>query len=803
MGRTRRKIRIRTSILANFLLGVALVSISLLALQFYFEYRTAIQSIGRVFQLNVKRISSDMQYRDRLARATVEDLALLDFSKKITVDPIPLNLIRTFSSVLQRDPSFYSLYLGLKDGTLLELVNLRSSRELGSFYHSPKNARWMVIRIFEKDGERIRQFDFFDKDFVPLSQHREPSDYRADRRPWYRLALGSHEVVRSDPYLFSNLKQMGITYSKELGDGTVLALDLTERKLGELLRALKPTASSQLVLLDEKGTVIAQSDKISDAFLRYFTGNDNREKGKRLHTYEEKSGRTMLALLTPLDDTVGRKLWLGLVVDRDDAMAPYIQRIYYALSLALIVLLLALPLLNHLVRRIVRPIHALMRENEKIKERRFQEVQPVDTEIIELDQLSRSLLEMATSIQVYQEKQKELLDSFIRLIADAIDAKSPYTGGHCKRVPVIAEMLLKEVSRSEEATFSHFRMESEEEWEAFERGAWLHDCGKITTPEYVVDKATKLETIYNRIHEIRTRFEVLWRDEEIRYHKELSAGMDPEEAERRLIRAHAELLEDFDFIARVNIGGEFLDEESKERVRSIARRTWLRHFDNRLGLSPQERKRMSDEPVHLPVEERLLADRPEHRIERTGYDPESYRNEGFTMEVPELLYNRGELHNLLVEKGTLTEEERYKIQEHIVMTIRMLERLPWPEDMRNVPRFAGTHHERLDGKGYPRSLTGSELSIPERVMGIADVFEALTASDRPYKEGKKLSVSLEIMVQMAMEGHLDPDLLALFIRSKTYRNYARSYLESRQLDEVDEEALLRELEGISTREDDS
>ena len=149
-----------------------------------------------------------------------------------------------------------------------------------------------------------------------------------------------------------------------------------------------------------------------------------------------------------------------------------------------------------------------------------------------------------------------------------------------------------------------------------------------------------------------------------------------------------------------------------------------------------------------------------------------------------------ELTNLRVARGTLSDEERYKINEHIIQTIRMLESLPFPAHLQDVPDIAGGHHERLDGRGYPRGLTAEQLSPLARMMAIADVFEALTAVDRPYKSGKPLSVALEIMARMVREQHLDPDLFELFLRAGVYSRYAEEYLARDQCDQVDEAELL-------------
>lgn len=399
----------------------------------------------------------------------------------------------------------------------------------------------------------------------------------------------------------------------------------------------------------------------------------------------------------------------------------------------------------------------------------------------------------AVAIETRQllEGQQRMIEGVVRLIADAIDAKSPYTSGHCERVPKLARMIVDKVIDADAGPYRDFNMT---EWERYEFhiAAWLHDCGKITSPEYVVDKATKLETIYNRLHEIRTRFEVLHRDLEIDYLNRQLAGEDEEQARQHRDALQQELQDDFHFLAQSNIGGEAMDDQAIARLGQIGERRWLRHFSNRLGLSHDELQRHAETPEPaLPVEEKLLADKPEHIVpwEEERKPPvarDDPRNRwGFDMALPDTAYNYGERYNLSIRRGTLTPEERFKINEHIVQTIIMLDDLPLPDRLSKVPRLAGTHHEKMDGTGYPRQLPGEELSVPEKAMVIADIFEALTAVDRPYKEGKTLTQALGIMVKMAQEGHVDPTMFNLFLRSGTYLDYARNFLREGQIDEVD------------------
>lgn len=393
--------------------------------------------------------------------------------------------------------------------------------------------------------------------------------------------------------------------------------------------------------------------------------------------------------------------------------------------------------------------------------------------------------------QRLQARQKQLLDAFIQLLAGAIDAKSPYTGGHCQRVPELTLMLAQAAAASDAPAFRAYQP-SEDEWEALHIAAWLHDCGKVTTPEYVVDKATKLETINDRIHEIRTRFEVLKRDAWVSYWQALAMGDDESALAGVRDTTLAALDDDFAFVARCNLGSEAMADADLQRLNTLAQRTWMRTLDDRLGVSWEENRRQARTPApSLPAREKLLADKPEHLLER---DPNELIPEdnpwGFKLDVPRYKYNRGELYNLSIRRGTLTREERYVINHHMVQTIMMLSHLPFPGHLDSIAEIAGGHHEKMDGTGYPKRLKREEMSLPARMMAIADIFEALTAADRPYKKAKTLSEALAIMATMCREAHIDAQLFGLFISEGVYRQYAERFLDPAQIDSVDPASLL-------------
>ena len=320
---------------------------------------------------------------------------------------------------------------------------------------------------------------------------------------------------------------------------------------------------------------------------------------------------------------------------------------------------------------------------------------------------------------------ESLFESFIQMINAAIDDKSPYTGGHCERVPTLTMMLAEAVNNCNTGPLKDFTMSDHDRYELKIAGL-LHDCGKVTTPVHVVDKATKLQTIYDRIETIDTRFEVIKRDAKLA----MLAGNKPQADAEALLKA---MDEDREFLRKANVGGEAMRDEDIARVRAIAARYQWQRPDGSTG-------------------DFLTAD---------------------------------EVDNLTIRAGTLTAAERQIINHHIEVTIQMLESLPWPKHLKKVPEYAGGHHERMDGKGYPRGLTREQMSVQARCMGIADIFEALTAKDRPYKKGKTLTESLTILGKFKLNGHVDPDLFDVFMWEKVYEKYAKEFLDPEQIDAVD------------------
>ncbi|HUA55974.1 MAG TPA: HD domain-containing phosphohydrolase [Candidatus Sulfotelmatobacter sp.] len=359
------------------------------------------------------------------------------------------------------------------------------------------------------------------------------------------------------------------------------------------------------------------------------------------------------------------------------------------------------------------------------------DVIPFDPELVPLIESLASQAAVALDNQQLIAAQKNLFDSFMTMMAAAVDAKSAYTGGHCQRVPVLTEMLAEAACNETEGPFKDFHL-SEEEWYELQIAGGLHDVGKVTTPVHIMDKATKLEKITDRIDEVKVRFELVKRDVEIEQLRRLKAdGVDKEAVEKELQAQLKQVADDFAFIAECNVGGEFMADDKIARLKEIAKR--------QIVLDGKAQQLLSDDEVM----------------------------------------------NLSIRRGTLNDADRKIINDHIVLTIQMLESLPFPKHLRRVPEIAGGHHEKMDGTGYPKGLTRDQMSVPARMMGIADIYEALTAADRPYKKPKTVSESIKIMSFMKKDHHIDPELFELFLRSGVYKRYAERFLLPEQIDEVD------------------
>lgn len=374
--------------------------------------------------------------------------------------------------------------------------------------------------------------------------------------------------------------------------------------------------------------------------------------------------------------------------------------------------ILTIPLKNH-QQKIIGGFQLI---NAKDK---LNKIIPFSKAIIDICETIAALGGIILTQKLLIDAQKKLFDSLIKLIAIAIDDKSAYTSAHCRRVPILTQMLADAVNDSEEGLFKDLYINENQMYE-LNVAAWLHDCGKLTTPEYILDKSTKLETIVDRIELIKLRFEIIKRDLTIKY----------KNASETFQKHLNQLLEDFEFLVKMNDGVEFHSPDELEKLKEIFNRyQWIDHLNEKNGILTEK-----------------------------------------------------EFENLSIVKGTLNKEEREIVNQHVSVTYKMLASLPFPDHISSVPDIAANHHEKIDGTGYPRHLKGDQLNIQTKILTIADIFEALTSTDRPYKKAKKLSEAIAILEKMKKSGEIDSNLFDLFMRKKIYLEYAKRYLPLEQID---------------------
>ncbi|MFV2071346.1 MAG: HD-GYP domain-containing protein [Thermoanaerobaculales bacterium] len=649
-----------------------------------------------------------------------------------------LTSLGALTEALHLSSDMSSIFVGYEDGDFFLVRSVGDRRVAAQSLDAPRGSRFAVQSIEGGGREAARKtLLFFDEGLTLLdSRPLDTGDFDPRGREWYRSAIERHDRITTDFYVFFTTGEVGLSFARQLaGGGGVVGADLALSDLSAgLASTMALTKNSLQQFLAISTALSAERDyrRLLEMILREARTVSHADGGAILMTNEEESGLE----ISILENTV-TGVHVGGTSEAEPPFEPipfrdagdadgrpdidsHTARTAATIQIADLAAdqrfdtsavrdrfdddgyetcsLLSVPLTDQKdeIVGLLQLVRARAASGEAAG---------FAPEVVSYIEALATDAAVALDLRRLLKAQRDLLESFIHVVAGAIDAKSPYTHGHCQRVPELARMLAEAAHAADDGPLRDFELTDDERYE-LHIASWLHDCGKVTTPEYVVDKSTKLETIYNRIHEIRTRFEVLWRDAEIGYLRVVADhGEDDLEAKRRLEKILEKIRDDYAFVAECNLG---------------------------------------------------------------------------------------ELYNLSITRGTLTAEERFKINEHIVQTINMLGRLPFPKELRRVPDWAGSHHEKLDGTGYPRQLGADHLSTPARIMAIADIFEALTATDRPYMRPKSLNTALRIMGSMRDSGHICPDLFALFLTSGAYLEYAEQYLQPQQLKEpVDIDVHLR------------
>lgn len=741
------------------LLSSMSVVVSMLLLAFFFQYRFMSNLLDEELQDDVELISNETQEQFENLKALVNISFLgMRVLRDTTMDDDDIKAFaQEYRALIQQYQNIRQIGFAADDNRYIYLAHNGDSFEL--YVYSDHGNRRILARYTLNDDGTLTLL------------HQRQSQFKITSRGWFVRAKANQELIMSLPYQSHRSKQEFLTFAQATAGG-VLFLDIQTAHFSKMLNNL--TKNGHIELFFEANNQIwmrsSQLGLTNKELLQFRQGNNA--------SYEMRE--------IPLTDT---PLTLYMLFDKKAAQLAYMGYFYQFLLAASAILLMALLFSWVLSKQVQKPLRKIMQQNSLIAKREFDAVTAIDSSITEIVELSHSLEQMAHAIAKHQREQEALLQAFIQVIADAIDAKSPYTAGHCQRVPALALMIAQQMHDDVSNTF---RFEDEDERRTFEMAAWLHDCGKVTTPEFVVDKATKLETIYNRIHEIRTRFEVFYRDAEIAYLQGCLRGEDVQELREHKAKTVARLHSEFETIAQCNMGAEFMDEEKINALKAMAKERFKAHFSNTIGLSDEELSRMSDDEKQKPWVY-LLEDLQMHKITRSEHEK---RREHYAMERPSLLYNRGELYNLCVEKGTLSAEERYKINEHVIMTLTMLNALPLPKMYANLPELAASHHETLNATGYPRALDATQLTTSMRIIAIADIFEALSASDRPYKRAKPLSQIMNILLYMAKDKHIDAAIFYYMVKHDIVLNFAQQFMPQVMIDTFDKAALLQALQEL-------
>ena len=537
---------IQLTVVTVFIIATTLTAALAIGLQYYFGHSMARQAATNLYSTASSSITAELS---SIARVNANVIDLLADNGALGNAVTERAHLQVFTKVLQKNPLYYGIYLGSGDGSFFEVINLETSDTARQSLRALPSDRWLIITLRDGEQGRERYYQYLDEELETRLSRSEPTDYDVRNRPWYTSAMESGKMERSAPYLFAQLGVPGRTLSKRiLGSDTVVAIDMTLSSISEYLGEHQLSTHGDVYLYSQDGEVIASSLAdysaiptkpapqlassetatqdvnsllaVPDEVLVEIAANANLH-GQLRET--QIQGETYLAYAAPTVEAEN-PLFVGILTPLDTVVAPFMDKVKLSIGITAIFLLLLLPMSWVFANPIVRPVRQLAAENDKVQRREYDKVQRIPSRVKELDELSASMVNMVESIQAHELAQRQLMDSFIELIAAAIDDKSSYTGGHCERVPELAMMLAQQASESVLPAFTGFSLETEDEWREYRIAAWLHDCGKITTPEHIVDKGSKLEAIYNRIHEVRMRFEVLWRDAEIDYWQQLAAG---------------------------------------------------------------------------------------------------------------------------------------------------------------------------------------------------------------------------------------------------------------------------------------
>lgn len=459
--------------------------------------------------------------------------------------------------------------------------------------------------------------------------------------------------------------------------------------------------------------------------------------------------------------------YLGVFLPEREITQRFLSRVYWAVVLSVIGFLLMLPVVYYFALKIVKPIQKLTEQSQLIERKQYADVKLLKTGIKELDRLSQSIVNMTMTIQLQSEKNISLVSSFVKLIAKTIHSRSGGTFEKQRLVPDMAMTLAKKAVENK-FPFAEHELATENQWREFEIAAWMHDCGKVATPQHIADKKTKLEAIQNRIHDIRTRFEVLSRDAEIETYKKILAH--PETAEPHKIalsKLRTQLQRDFKLVAQCNLGNVDLDEKTLAQLDQIASYRFQCLFDKYIGLSDKELENIDTTNEYHSKYEFALCDKPEHVIhQKTGRAQKSIY--GFKLKTPSNEQNLGEVHNLKVKTGLLTEEERFIIDKQMINTLATLNELQLPYELQQIPEIvSGQYIHTIQSETLQVQKT-ENTSLKAKILALTNVYVELIVPSITSEKARTQQQALEEMETMSKKGLIDKDLFILFKHAEIY-----------------------------------
>jgi hypothetical protein len=759
--KTTRSIRLTQ--VKTILLSGLLVTIVAIALQFYFSLMSAREALVQKYQRESAHIRQTLKQEQQTAESHMTLLA--DFNSLITGKQFSSDALPILANLLYKNSLYSSINLGFPNGDLQQFIDLDKPDNIAQQLPEMESARWLLISKTYQGKQSIVQYAYFDQSLTLI---KERQSYKSDgvKLAWYQQAV-----------LTQSSSDIGKTYAITIPKtNAVLALDLHSNALPEILKIYteqQNTDRHEIYAFIKHGETIESNQSGTNTNLtpvldELTQHSSNLNKLNSIAIDET----TYYAYVTKIQ---GANNYLAFLMPQTTLFfANFNQLLVVGVTGLLLTLclswLLSLPLTHK--------FKALLMAIEEAKEIRFKKIKTTETDITEFQQLNDLIMEMSYSIKNYQTKQKQQIESFIKLTAQAIANQSPYAREQANKVPELAWMLLKAVEDSQLPVFKDFKLKNNDQQQSFRITAALHSYDKITTSQSLASKSTKLEATYNRIHEIRMRFEILWRDAEIYYYQ--TSRDNPEQnksLKEGLIKQQLQLMRDFEFVANANIGDQAMKEQDIQRLHQIGSQTWLRYFDDRLGLSSLEKMTLSTQKQKLPAQEYLLSDKPEHLV------PQQNKNE--LLAASPTCCNLGELYNLSIPVGTLTEEDKQQLNAYIVKTSSLLDDMPVMIKQHNVPQDLTTYHPALSDAVYLVNSGNKKLSIAEHILGITYIFESLTSINNPQHKIETISNAIAIMHQLVMDKRIDKHIFKLFLSSGIYLTYAKQFLYEQQIDEVD------------------